>query len=123
MPILTCLAWPISCQARQLKSSIWPLRHLCPVRCLARMLLPSCKTMPANSVFFAVNCQTHAIEEPSVTKLFVTALTTLLLSVAAATANPVGQENSELIPPLAPSPDETPVLAVPALPIRVELDA
>ena len=57
------------------------------------------------------------------TKLFVTALTTLLLSVAAATANPVGEQNSELIPPLAPTPDETPVLAVPALPVRVELDA
>ena len=57
------------------------------------------------------------------TKLFASALTILLLSVAAATASPVGHENSGLIPPLSPSSDETPVLAVPALPIHVELDA
>lgn len=59
------------------------------------------------------------------TKLFATALTILILSVApkTATASPAGQENSDLIPPLAPSSDETPVLAVPAFPIHVELDA
>lgn len=56
-------------------------------------------------------------------KLSATALTILLLSAAAATASLVGERNSDLIPPLAPSPDETPVLGVPAFPIHVELDA